>query len=464
MEKLKIHKATVLLIASYALPIIIETSLQMLIGWVDTIMISRRLGEFSFNGVDTANSLLGIITLVLMVLVTGSSILIAQYVGAKDKEKSSQIARQSILFMVISSLVLMIPLIFLGKNLLKLMPIANEEIISQAHIYLRYIVLFLPIQALMMLLGGIIKSTGDTKRPMFAMVGVNIANTALNYFFLYGIPFINIGGNSGIEGPALASGISRSIGLVFLVYIVYQKNFALSLKLKEIFKANLKILTEITTVGIPAGLEQIFYRGSMFLHKLIIMSMGSSVQAAAGYSSRIEGISFIPIFGLSMAVSILVGQKIGGKDIEKAKEITDTSVKISIAFMIFAGLTFIIGGPFILRIFTLEKNTIATGTTILYMIAFAQPAKAINMSLNGTFRGAGNTKWVMWVTFSGTLFVCVGLGFLLGIVLNWGIYGLWAAVILDEWLRAAINWYHYKTGNWASYRLVDSKHEKVKTA
>ncbi len=456
-----INTGTILLVISYAWPIIIETSLQMLIGWIDTIMISRRLGEFSFNGVDTANSLMGIITLILMVLVTGSGILIAQYVGAKDKDKSNEVAGQSILFTVISSLIITIPLLIFGENLLNLMPVQDQEIIIEGHTYLQYIVLFLPIQAVMMLLGRLIKSTGDTKRPMVAMVGVNIINTTLNYIFLFGLPFTAIGGNFGIEGPAIASGVSRTLGLMFLIYIVTNKNSILSLKLAGITKANIKLIKEITAVGVPAGLEQIFYRGGMFLFRLIVMSLGSNVQAAAGFSNRIEAISFVPIFGLSMAISILVGQKIGSQDYQKAREITNTSVKISVTFMILASLIFILGGPFILSIFTTNQETINVGTMILYMIALAQPAKAINMSLNGTFRGAGNTKWVMWVTFLGTLFVCVGLGYILGIVFGFGIYGLWTAVILDEWSRAIVNLWYYKQGKWTEYRLVENKEKEL---
>ncbi|WP_350344821.1 MATE family efflux transporter [Proteinivorax tanatarense] len=450
LPKLGLKKESALMIISYAWPIIVETSLQLLIGWVDTIMISRKLGEIAFNGVNTANSLLGLITLVLMVLVTGSNILIAQYIGAKNPKKASEIVHQSLFFMITTSIVITFLLTLFGPKLLNFMPVENQEIIQQANIYMKIIVVFLPIQGVMMLLSGVIKSTGDTKRPMLAMVFVNLSNTALNYIFLY-----KVGENLHIQGPALASGISRSIGLLFLIIIISQKDFLLSLKLKKIFKSNFHLLKEIAYVGTPAGFEQIFYRGSMFLLNLIIMSLGSSVQAAASYSSKIEAISFVPIFGLSMATSILVGQTVGNNDFIKAKEITNFSVKISIIFMVAASSVFILFGPYLLKIFTSNENTIATGTTILYMIALAQPAKAINMSLNGTFRGAGNTKWVMWVTLIGTAFICVGLGFTLGIIFNLGIYGLWAAVILDEWTRALINWLYYKHGNWASYRLVN---------
>ncbi len=447
MKENIINKGNFKIIGTIAIPIIMESFLHMTIGWIDTIMISRKLGGISFAGANTSNSLIGIITLVLMVLATGSGILIAQYIGAKNNFKGSQVAEQSLIFMVLLSLLLAIPLLTFGKDLLRLFPIENHNIITEANTYLSYIIWFLPIQASLMLLSGVIKSTGDTKSPMLAMVLVNLLNTFLNYVFLYKLSF-------GIEGPAIASGISRSFGLLLLILIINKRNFQLAIRLKNLFIIKLKVLFEITKVGLPAAIESLSYRGSMFFLQLIIMSLGTTTQIAAGFAAQVEQISFVPVFGLSMAVSIIVGKKIGAQDQRTAKNISKFTTIISTMFMALAGLSFLLFAKTLLSLFTTDTQTLSQGTKILYMLALAQPAKAINMSLNGTFRGAGNTLWVMWVTILGNWIFCIAMGYFLSVWLQLGIYGLWTAIIFDEWIRAIANIIYYKKDNWVKSVVI----------
>ncbi|MDD5190752.1 MAG: MATE family efflux transporter, partial [Dehalococcoidales bacterium] len=257
----------------------------------------------------------------------------------------------------------------------------------------------------------------------------------------------------GVKGAAIARAASSFIGASIVVTLLVKGRGPLKYDLKTAHQFDLEVFKRIFRIGFPAFLDAAQMRGAMSVYQIIISSLGTTVYAAHALTMRVEEFAFMPSFGFSVATTALVGQFLGAKRPDLAEKSAKTAAKYCVISMVVLGVvTFLFGGR-LLALFISDPEVLKLGALGLRIWAFAMPGMAINNVLSGGLRGAGDTKWVLYLSTMGMWTVRVGGGALMVYVFQLGAPGAWAGAIADQTVRAFIIWLRFRTGRWKEIKI-----------
>ncbi|MEC0236639.1 MATE family efflux transporter [Paenibacillus kribbensis] len=413
----------------------IENLLQTVVGFVDTLFVSK-IGLNEVTAVGVSNTILSVYIAIFLAIGVGTSSLIAQRVGAGKMEEARQIARQSTWLSVIAGLLFGIITLFFAESLLRIMG-AGPEVISSGVIYFRIVAVPSIFISLMTVFGSILRSAGDTKTPMKVGGWVNLIHIVLDYVLIFGISGIP---GVGIAGAALATVLVRIIGCIALYR--YIRKSALSF---SIFKKDRNEFTKpLLKLSGPAAAERLIMRLGQVLYMGLIVRIGTEVYAAHTIAGNIETFSYMPAYGLAIAATTLVGQYLGANRYRDAYQFGVYSSAIAVVIMGIAGVLLFVFAPITATWFTRDQAVIGMVTTALRIDAFAQPFLAVGLVLAGALQGAGDTKSPMYSTAIGMWLIRVIGVYILGIQLDLGIAGIWLSIAIDLAIRAVFLFYRFR--------------------
>lgn len=422
------NKQKIRVILALAVPAMIENILQTVVGFVDTLFVSK-IGLVEVTAVGIANAILAVYMAIFMALGTGTSALIARSVGAKDFEKAKSIAKQATWIAIPIGLLFGLISLFFAEPLLKIMG-AEPNVLEVAVTYFRIVAVPSVFISLMFVFGSILRAAGDTKTPMKVSVWINIVHIVFDYLLIFG--FWKFGG-LGITGAAWATVIARILGTIALYRYIVKSKLHFSLFDGFSFNDSPRSLIKLST---PAAAERLIMRLGQVLYFGLIVHIGTATYAAHTIAGNIEIFSYMPGYGLAVAATTLVGQNLGANQKKEAYSYGMLTTGIAVLFMSFIGVILYFFSPWFVIWFTTDKNVIDMVTTALRIDAFAQPALAIGLVLAGALQGAGDTKSPMYSTAVGMWVIRVIGVYILGIQMGMGIAGVWLSILIDLFVRA----------------------------
>lgn len=429
-------------IAILSFPIIVENLLQALLGTVDT--------WFAGQLDDTAIAAIGATTLVFNLFLTfytaisiGASAIIARCIGEQNKEKASLAAGQSVLAALVTGIAIGI-IAFLFREQILMISGAEKSVLKMALPYYNIVAVPSVFACLTLVLSACLRASKDTVTPLLVSAASNVLNIILDALFLH------LG--MGIQGLALATTLSRVLACLFLLTRLFGKTDGIKLSF-HVFRPNRELLLSMFHLSIPAGIERLIMRVGQLIYNGLIFSISTNAYVAHSVAGTIEYYSYIPAFGFSAAASTLVGISLGEKNEEKAKEITWKTWGLANTIMIPIGLLFFFAAPFFAAQFTETADVQSQVIQVLRLIAFFQPAIAFSNIFAGSLQGAGDTKFPMYATFFGTWVIHIGLGYVLGIVFELGLLGIWIGYALNNVVRSIFLYYRFRSGAWTKIKL-----------
>ena len=239
-------------IRELALPALAEHLLGTLFGMVDMVMVGNVNTE-SLAAVGLTNQPMLMAISVFQALNVGSTALIARYMGTEDNETAGAVVKQTLIITLILGIVLTVPGYFFAENMMSFMG-AKSEVLPLATQYLKIIALGGVFITISMGIGAALRGSGDTVTPMRYNIVSNLLNVVLNYILIYGkLGFPAM----GITGAAIATTLSRFIGMILALLAIYHPNSILSLAERKGFYLDFKIIKRILNIGIPSGVEQL---------------------------------------------------------------------------------------------------------------------------------------------------------------------------------------------------------------
>ncbi|MEG0051379.1 MAG: MATE family efflux transporter [Terrisporobacter sp.] len=437
MGYLQKNKDNIIMINNLAIPVIVENILQTLIGTVDTYF-AGSISDNAIAAIGVTNLIMNLFIVFFTAISIGTSAVIARNVGKGEKEKVEFAISQSILLGIIISVIVGIINLLFYKPILMICG-ASNGVLNITISY--YLVVAVPIVFLCLstILSSCLRATKDTKTPMISTSIANIVNIILN------IVFINM--NLGIVGLALATTISRLINVVILFGKLRCNNIKVKLNMKE-WNLQKETLKAILKIGIPAGMEKLIMRLGQLVYNSMIISIGVSAYIAHNIAGNIEGYTYIPAMGFGVATATLVGISLGEGETEKSRELVYLADVITTFWMVLIGMILFVFAPQIVSIFTDTVEIQEMVVNVLRLIALFQCFIAITQIFTSALQGAGDTKFPMYTTFMGIWGIRVGIGYLLGVVLNLGLYGVWMAYALDITCRAILLMIRFNHGKW----------------
>ena len=427
MQYLYKNRDMIITINTLAFPVIIENILQTLLGTVDTYF-AGHISDNAIAAIGVTNLVVNLFIAFFTAISIGTSAVIARNVGKGDIDKVDFAMSQSIILGIVISI------IFGVLNALFYIPIlrlcgATKDILNITVPY--YIIISVPIifLCLSLILSSCLRSTKDTKTPMISTAIANILNILLN------IIFIKL--NLGIAGLALATTISRGINVIFLFHKLKNYNFHINLNFNN-WKEQKLMLKSIIKIGLPAGVEKLIMRLGQLMYNSMIITIGISAYVAHNIAGNIESYTYIPAMGFGVATATLVGITLGEGNYEESKKLVYISDIITTFWMVIMGIFIYIFAPYIVKLFTNTLDVQVMVVEVLRLIALFQCFIAITQIFTSALQGAGDTKFPMYITLMGIWGIRLGVGYLLGVVMNMGLMGVWIAYVLDIMVRSIL--------------------------
>jgi putative MATE family efflux protein len=432
-------------------PIFIEILLHMLMGNADTLMLSQYSDE-SVAAVGVANQILFVVIVMFGFIATGTSVLVAQHLGAKENQEAEEVSRVSIVGNLLFGLLLSVCLIVFGESILQLMKLPRE-LFAEAYGYLLIVGGFSFVQALIMTMGAILKSNGYTRDTMYITIGMNLLNVLDNYLFIFGpfgFPVL------GVQGVAISTTVSRVLAMGVL-FVLLLKRTSLSIRPSLWFPLPVRHVKNLLKIGIPSAGEHLSYTSSQMLIMYFITMMGTEAITTRIYTQNI--MMFIFLFGVavSQGTQIIIGHLVGAKAFQEAYDRCLKSLKLAITVAIAMAIGVSMFSDTLFSIFTSNDHIIQTGGTLLLLTIILEPGRSFNLVIINALRAAGDVKLPVYMGILSMWGLGVPISYFLGIEFGLGLIGIWIAFIIDEWIRGLVMLWRWRTRVWEQKSFVKAE-------
>lgn len=432
-----------------AWPIFIETALFMLLGFIDVFVLSKY-DDLAASAVNVANQSVSIVTVVFTVISGASAVLISQNLGADNKKRASRIAALSITFNLLFGIIISIGLLLFNKEILTFIG-AKGDILKFAGQYLSIVGGFIFLQAVLNAMAVIVRNHGITQISMYVTVGMNIINTVLDIVFvlgLFGMP------RMGVVGVAIATTFSRFAGTIVLAVVLFKKVEKLSIfKLLKPFPID--DVKNIIKIGVPSALESFLYNLSQLVVTSIVLNcLAESALIAKNYVQNISMFFYIFAVSIGQASQILTGHLVGANKLDEAYKQGFKSYKTALAITMGMSALGILLRTQLMGIFTVDMAVITMGANIIMINLILEFGRTTNLVVIACLRGAGDVYFpTICAIFSMWIISALG-SYILAVVFDMGIYGLWIAFAADECFRGVMMIWRWKNGKWRGKSLA----------
>jgi putative MATE family efflux protein len=420
---------------------------ESLVGLVDMLMVAK-LGATAVAAVGTGGQILGAAMVTMTAVGTGTMALIARHVGAGEHDEAEHVHGQSIVVAFLSSVAVIAPIIFFATGIVNLFGV-EPAVATMGADYTRIVMLSIPLAATLFVVGAAQRAAGDMRTPLGIGVIVNLINVFLNWVLIFG----NLGAPAfGVAGSAIATAIAFGSGAIISITLGVLNRLRISLHLRDL-RLQFATIQRILRIGYPAAVEQAMMQVGFLFYLGFAVRYGTEAVAAYFIGVRILALSFLPGFGFGAAASALVGQNLGARQPEEAASAGWIATWMSVAMMSVGGVAIAFFAEDVAALFVDDPVVISNTVWFIYMLGVSQPLMAIDFTLGGALRGAGDTRFPLFTVLIAFFVGRLGLSALVVFVFDLGLTWLWATLIADYLIRAVLKSWRFRQGGWATIRV-----------
>lgn len=376
----------------FALPLMCSSILQLLFNAADIVVVGRFAGDHALAAVGSNTALINLLTNLFVGLSIGTNVLVAQYYGAKKEQELKETVHTSMMLSVYSGILLTIVGVIAARQILIWMQ-APSEVLGLAVIYLR--IYFMGMTSTMIYNFGsaILRAVGDTKRPLYYLLGAGVVNVVLNLIFV--VVF-----QMGVAGVGAATVISQTISAFLVVRCLILEQGGIHLEMKELRIHKDKFI-RILQIGLPAGFQGTVFSLSNVVIQSAINSFGAVVVAGNSAASNIEGFVYMAMNAFYQATISFTSQNFGAKQYKRINKILFVGeLYVIITGLVLGNLAVFFGKEF-LGIYSSSEEVIRTGMVRLRVIGTTYALCGIMDVLVGALRGIGYSIMPMIVSLVG---------------------------------------------------------------
>ena len=421
-----------------ALPLILQQLCLQLQVWIDRAMLGHLNPEY-FSAIGNAGTPYHMVLSAITAVCGGTAILVAQGIGANDRDQVKTIAGASILGNSLLSVAAFVFFYFFAEPLFRLMGV-QPPILEHSIAYIRILAFSLVVLGPSATATSVLQGVGFTGIIMAAGIAGNLLNILLDWVLIFGkLGFPAL----GIRGAALATVIANTLSAGLTVsYTLRSPNMPFRVRLDRSPAQHLRSYRRVLELGIPSGVEYALWN----LGNLILVSYLNQLDMmAAGIYTLVFSIETIPLLiymGLANAGLTLVGQQAGANDRKQARRTGLLCLSFSLAVCTVMAGVFHIFPRQLLGLFTDDPQILSVSVPYLVFISWILFPKAINNVIGLCIRGMGDTRWMLFTQIFGTCFM-IGGGNLLILHTELGLTGVFVTLLADEAIRGIANLIHF---------------------
>ena len=444
-----------------AWPSILEAFLVGLIGMCDNVMVGAlggKLGDDAIAGVGITGQPRMILLACIFSLNIGVTAVVSRRKGEDDRGKANETLMQSLIVCFLIVIVMGV-LGFIFARPLMLFAGAKDgtQILDFAVQYFQITSIGFVFASLSMVMNAAQRGVGNTRISMYTNIIANLINLVFNYLLIngnFGFPKLMV------QGAAIATVMGNVVAFVIcLINLTVMGKEDKFLKL-EFKLSNLKLKYEtlkgVINVSLSAFVEQICMRIGFFIYARLVAGLDTPlVPALTTYTicMNLQNMSFTFGDGLSIASSSLVGRSLGAERPDLAIIYGKASQKLAVCISMILLFVFTFGRFFFIGLFTSTKEVIEMGAIIVILIGVSSPFQTSQVVLNGSLRGAGDTKFVAAISFVSITFVRPFVTWILCYPMGLGLMGAWLSLIFDQMIRLILAFHRFSTGKWTTKKV-----------
>lgn len=429
-------------IALLAIPMVLEMAMESIFAVVDIFFVAA-LGAEAVAVVGLTEAVITLIYAVAIGFSMAVTAVIARRVGEKNIDGAALTSGQVLLLgAVISALVAIIGLNY-ASDILTLMG-AEQEVIKLGEDYTSIMLGGCITIIYLFVIAAIFRGAGDAIIAMRALWLANGLNIVLDPCFIYGWgPFPEL----GVTGAAVATNIGRGVGVIYLLYHLFDGSTRIKMTLKHLkFSATEALGLLKVSVG---GIMQFFIATASWVFLMrIVAQFGSDAVAGYTIAIRVAMFTFLPAWGLSNAAATLVGQCLGAQNSERAEQSAWMTARYNIAFMVSVAIVLFLFAASIIGLFSQSDAVLSYGVNCLRIIALGYGFFALGMVMTQALNGAGDTMTPTWINFACFWCFQIPFAYVAANYFGWKTNGVAWSVTLAEALVAVVGFIIFKRGNW----------------
>jgi len=395
-------------------PIFIEMVLIILLGIVDTVMLSQ-CSDNTVAAVGVVVQLLNMIFLVFEATTAGTSVLCSQFLGARQMDNVFRAIGVSLAFNMMMGVIVSAALFFGAERILRLMEL-RPELMGDGVTYMRIVGGFAFFQAISLTLSSILRSAGMAYYPMQVTFLINIINIIGNYTLIFGhfgFPAL------GVEGAAISTSFSRGVAMCLLLFILFRKK--LTFPPSFLWPFPFGVLRKMLSIGLPSGGEQLSY--------VFAMSVGQGG-------------------------GICIGHLIGKGHKNAALLLGRYCIRITLMISFSVALLSALLGKSVMGLLSDNPEVVSLTALILCIDVVLELGRAVNILCVNFLRATGDAVYPFIIGLIFMWGVATVGGYVLGVTLGFGLVGMWIAFTMDESIRAVLFWRRWQSRRWMGKSIV----------
>lgn len=376
----------------FALPLMLSGILQLLFNAADIVVVGKFTGSHALAAVGSTGALINLFVNVFIGFSIGTNVLVAQYFGARDEKNVHETVHTSILLGLVGGFILIVAGILFAKPMLEWMD-TPDNVLSHAVLYMRIYFIGMPAMLVYNFGAAILRAIGDTRRPLYYLLGAGVINVVLNLFFVIVL-------DMGVAGVATATVVSQVVSAILIVRCLMQSDGIYRLNLHKL-KLHKRKLIRIVQIGLPAGLQGAVFSLSNVLIQSSVNSFGSIAMAGNTAASNIEGFVYTSMNAVYQTALSFTSQNVGGGRQDRLPKIVFQCLAIVMVVGAVLGNLAYQCGPFLLSIYSSDPEVIQYGLSRMQIICQWYFLCGIMDVAVGILRGMGYSVMPMLVSLAG---------------------------------------------------------------
>ncbi|NTV89149.1 MAG: MATE family efflux transporter [Clostridiales bacterium] len=422
----------------FAIPLFLGLAFQNLYNIVDSIVVGKFVSSEALAAIGCSARIMSFMTAIFMGLSTGAGIIISQCYGSKDYSRLKTSIHSTMYLVVIVGVGTSVLGYFLSPWLLQLLG-TPENVFAPALTYLRIIFIGMLANMAYNMAGGVLRSIGDSKNPLYFLIVASTLNAILALLFVIVFKW-------GVAGTALATVIAQSLSAVLAVWKITTIDERFRLNILKIRPEGI-ISLQIVKMGLPVAFQQAILSLGFLVVQGLINSFGYEAMAGNAAAQKIDMFLLIPTSAINIGFMTFVGQNIGAGNLKRVYAGLKTAIKINVTYTWALIPVLLFGSKLFLSFFTNEQVVIDEGVVMLYVLMPFYWVLAVQMAFSMVIRGSGNTLPSMLISLCSSIVGRIIIGYFLTKYFN-NIAGVYWGIVADFVISAALAILYFRFGKW----------------
>ena len=366
----------------FSIPLVFSQLLQVMFNMADVAVVGKFASDTALGSVGSTTTLVTLFTGFLIGMGGGVNVRVAQHLGAREDEKTSQAVHTSLLLCTCMGLIIMVFCLLMAGPMLRILH-TKDDLLPGAELYLRIYALGMPALGIFNFGNAVLSASGDTRRPLMYLTIAGVLNVILNLFFV-------IVCRMAADGVALASIISQYVSAFLVVWHIARMDGACRLHLREL-RFHAAETGRVLQLGIPAGIQNALFAIANLFIQVGVNSFDSTMVSGNAAASNTDTIIYNVMAAFYMACSTFMGQNWGAGKKKRMMDSYLISLSYAFAIAVVLGTAFyLLGEPF-LYIFTNSADVVAAGMQRMKIMCFSYALSAFMDASIAASRGLGRT-------------------------------------------------------------------------